>query len=174
MASVKAGSVAAFGVLYDRYCNRAYRIARAVCGDDGCAQEAVQETFMSVWNSRATYVSRGAPAAWVLTLARHRAIDVARRNHSHVANRASDTMLDVAPARGDLADDVVAAVTGDVVRALLRGLPDNQREAVTLAFYGQLSHTEIAVHLGVPVGTVKGRVRLGLEKLRYDLATEQR
>ena len=84
MANVKAGSVDALGVLYDRYCDRAYRIARSVCRDDGHAQEAVRETFIAIWTTRGTYQQqRGKVAAWVLTIARHRAIDIARRNQPH-------------------------------------------------------------------------------------------
>ena len=84
MASVRDGSIAAFEVLYDRYCERAYRIARSVCRDDGRSQEAVQEAFVAVWKSRANYEDHGNVAAWIFTLVRHRSIDVARRNdHTH-------------------------------------------------------------------------------------------
>src|ERR1700761_6189338 len=84
MSRVSSGSVDSFVGLYDRFRDRAYRTARSVCHDDGCAQEAVQEGFLSVWNSRASYhPERGSVAAWVLTVIRYRAIDVARSNHRH-------------------------------------------------------------------------------------------
>lgn len=169
MERVKAGDVDSFAELYDRYSVRVRRIARAVCRDDGHAQEAVQETFSAIWNSRSTYVCRGSPTAWVLSLARHRAIDVTRRNKRHVVHRAGDVALDGQASPGDIADDIISRAQACVLRGLLTRLPDAQREAITLCFYGQLTHTEIAAHLGLPLGTVKGRVRLGLEKLRGDI-----
>jgi len=170
MADVKAGSVDALGVLYDRYCDRAYRIARSVCRDDGRAQEAVQETFISIWTTRATYQpQRGKVAAWVLTIARHRAIDIARRNQPHAAHRASDQHLATLPAPCSVAELVAQRAQARDLQGLLAKLPDAQLEVITLAFYGQLTHTEIAEHLQLPAGTVKGRMRLGLQRLRGDI-----
>jgi len=169
MASVKVGSVDALGVLYDRYCGRAYRIARSVCRDDGRAQEAVQETFISIWTTRGTYEQRGDVAAWVLTVARHRAIDIARRNAPHAAHRASDSHLHTLPAPANVAELVAGRAAAHDLHGLLAQLPDAQREVITLAFYGQLTHTEIAEHLQLPAGTVKGRMRLGLQRLRGDI-----
>jgi RNA polymerase sigma factor (sigma-70 family) len=88
MAAVRVGSIAAFNVLYERYCDRVYRVARSVCGDDGRAQDAVQEAFISIWRTRANYDDRRTVAAWVLTVARTRAIDVAGRNEPHLVRRA--------------------------------------------------------------------------------------
>jgi RNA polymerase sigma-70 factor (ECF subfamily) len=170
MASVKAGSVDALGVLYDRYCDRAYRNPRSVCRDDGRAQEAVQETFISIWTTRGTYQQRGNVAAWLLTIARHRAIDIARRNTPHATHRASDERLHTLPAPGNVAEHVVKRAQARDLQSLLADLPDAQREVITLAFYCQLSHTEIAEHLQLPAGTVKGRMRLGLQRLRGDIA----
>ncbi|MBA3327198.1 MAG: sigma-70 family RNA polymerase sigma factor [Solirubrobacterales bacterium] len=169
MASVKVGSVDALSVLYDRYCDRAYRIARSVCRDDGRAQEAVQETFISIWTTRRTYEPRGNVAPWVLTIARHRAIDIARRNAPHAAHRASDERLHKLPAPSNVAELVAGRAEAHDLLGLLAQLPDAQREVITLAFYGQLTHTEIAEHLHLPAGTVKGRMRLGLQRLRGDI-----
>ncbi len=169
MASVKAGSVDALGVLYDRYCDRAYRIARSVCSDDGRAQEAVQETFISIWATRESYEQqRGKVAAWVLTVARHRAIDIAHRNAPHAAHRASDERLHTLPAPANVAELVAGRAEAHNLLGLLAQLPDAQREVIALAFYGQLTHTEIAEHLHLPAGTVKGCMRLGLQRLRFD------
>ena len=171
MAKVSAGSVASFGDLYDRYCDRAYRVAWSVCRDDDRAQEAVQDGLLAVWKSRASYrPQRGTVAAWLLTMVRHRAIDLARSNGKHAARRASDDQLDWLPSAND---PVEAAVRRDEALRLqeaLARLPDAQAEVITLAYYGQLSHTEIAAQLGLPTGTVKGRMRLGLNKLRADNA----
>lgn len=169
MISVQGGSVAAFGVLYDRYCDRAYRVARSVCRDDGRAQEAVQEAFISIWRTRASYEDRGNLAPWVLAVARHRAIDVARRNGPHATHRASDAMMTSIAAPGGVAEHAAASSDTRDMLSLLGTLPDTQCEAITLAFYGQLTHPEIAAHLGVPIGTVKGRIRLGMTRLRGDI-----
>jgi len=166
MAAVKAGSVPAFNVLYERYCDRVYRVSRSVCGDDGRAQEAVQEAFISIWRTRASYEDYRSVAGWVLTVARNRAIDVARRNEPHAVHRAGDDRLDSVPAAGTIAERVASDDQARRLLSALCKLPDAQREVVVLAFYGQLTHTEIAAHLELPLGTVKGRLRLALNRLR--------
>jgi RNA polymerase sigma-70 factor, ECF subfamily len=170
MLKVTAGSVDAFVDLHGRYYDRAYRVARAVCHDDGRAQEAVQEGFLAVWNSRSSYRSQqGGVAAWLLTVVRYRAIDIARSNHRHASRRASDDQ----PMQGSPEEEpweiVIKRDDAQRVQTSLAMLPDAQAEVITLGYYGQLSTTEIAIQLGVPAGTVKGRMRLGLQKLRADL-----
>ena len=170
MSSVSAGSVDSFVGLYDRYRDRAYRTARSVCRDDGCAQEAVQEGFLSVWNSRANYdPQRGSVAAWVLTVIRYRAIDVARGNHRHVARLAGEDRRAARALVEDPLELVVKRDDAQRLRASLATLPGAQAEVITLAYYGQLSHSEIAAYLGLPTGTVKGRMRLGLQRLQADI-----
>lgn len=170
MGQVKAGSAPAFGVLYDRFHIRAYRVAQSVCRDPGRAEEAVQEAFLSIWNTRATYeAERGTVAAWVLTVTRYRAIDAARRNGHHADRRTGDEAIHAVPAPGSVAEQVVGDAEADGLRVLLGELPEAQREVITLAFYGELTHSEIAAHLHLPPGTVKGRMRLGLQKLRRDV-----
>lgn len=93
-------------------------------------------------------------------------IDIARRNGPHAAHRAGDEHLHTLPAPGSVADDVAQRLQARSLQGLLAQLPDTQREVITLAFYGQLTHTEIAEHLDLPAGTVKGRMRLGLQRLR--------
>jgi RNA polymerase sigma-70 factor (ECF subfamily) len=170
MVKVSAGSVEDFVNLYDRYCDRAYRVARSICHDDGRAQEAVQDGFLSVWNGRSNFRSQqGTVAAWLLTVVRFRAIDIARRNHRHASRRASDVQLVECSADEDLCETAIRRDEAQRVQASLATLPDAQSEVITLAYYGQLTHTEIAAQLGLPRGTVKGRMRLGLQKLRADL-----
>lgn len=174
MAEVSAESVEAFGELYDRYCDRAYRVAHSVCGNDGRAQDAVQDAFLSVWRTPASYQSqRGTVAAWLLATVRFRAIDLMRINGKHLARRADDDPLEAHPAPDDLAEAVFHRDETDRLRTNLAMLPDAQQEVITLAYYGQLSHTEIAAHLGLPAGTVKGRMRLGLQELRDALERQQ-
>ena len=123
MAAVKAGSVAAFNVLYERYCDRVYRVARSVCGDDGRAQEAAQEAFVSIWRARASYDDCRNAAPWVLTVARNRAIDIARRNEPHAVHRAAEDRLADVPAAGVIADRVVADDQARHVISALAELP---------------------------------------------------
>ena len=169
MVALKAGSVAAFNVLYERYCDRVYRVARSVCGDNCRAQEAVQEAFISIWRTRGDYEDCRTVAAWVLTVARNRAIDIARRNGPHPVHSAGDDRLEESPAAGAPADQVVADDQARRLLSALDKLPDAQREVITLAFFGQLTHSEIAAHLKIPLGTVKNRMRLALDRLRGDI-----
>lgn len=170
MSDLDAGSLNAFAELYDRYCHRAYRLAFSICRDDGCAQDAVQEAFLSVWKNPASYrPHRGTVAAWLLTVVRYRAIDLTRRNARHEVRRTSGDLLDVRSSLEDVADAVIRRDHARSVRVSLTQLPDVQQEVIALAFYGQLTHTEIAAQLQVPAGTVKGRMRLGMQKLRRSL-----
>ena len=167
MEAIVAGSVDAFVELYDRYSTRAFRVARSICRDYGTAEDAVQEAFVSIFKTRASYRSqRGTVAAWLMMVVRSRAIDVSRVQAKHSGRRATDDALAAVPAAGDVADETGARIDASGVRAALAALPDTQREAITLAYYGGLTHTEIAERLGLPFGTVKGRIRLGMDKLR--------
>lgn len=167
MDEVSSGNFDAFAELYDRYCQRAYGVAMSVCGDEGRAQDAVQDGFLSVWKTSASYhPQRGSVAGWLLTVVRYRAIDLARRHEKHAARTASEDRLVERPAVDNVSEHVIEQDNADHLRRSLNMLSDEQREVIILAYYGQLSHTEIATHLGLPSGTVKGRMRLGLRKLR--------
>lgn len=167
MAMVSVGNREAFGVLYDRYCGRAHGVALSVCRDDGRAQEAVQDGFLSVWNRRASYCSEhGTVAGWLLTVVRNRAIDLARTDGRFAARRDADAVLAMRPAPDDVFAAAIRRDEAARLRMLLKLLPAAQAEVITLGFYDELSHREIAARLGLPSGTVKGRMRLGLEKLR--------
>lgn len=170
MSDVDAGSLDAFGRLYDRYCHRAYRLAFSVCRDDGRAQDAVQEAFLAVWKSPAGYrPHRGTVAAWLLTVVRYRAIDIARRSARHDADREGGEMIELCGAPEDVIDRTISRDDARTLRASLAELPERQQEVIALAFYGQLTHAEIAAQLSLPTGTVKGRMRLGLQKLRSSI-----
>jgi RNA polymerase sigma-70 factor, ECF subfamily len=160
----------AFAQLYDRYSARAYRVARSVCRDDGRAEDAVQEAFLSVWRTHESYrPALGTVAAWLMVVVRRRAIDTSRRNRKHADHRADADQLDARPAAGGVADQAETNDEAPRLRARLAHLPEAQQEVIVLAFYGELTHAEIADHLQLPPGTVKGRMRLGLEKLRADI-----
>jgi RNA polymerase sigma-70 factor, ECF subfamily len=167
MRAIQAGSREALGELYARLARPAYRTAVAVCHDRDCAQDAVQDAFLSIWLSRSTYrAERGAVAQWAMSVVRHRAIHLARR-------RSMGWRLDDATARHEEhADDedvprkLDARADADRVMLLLTRLPRAQQQVIQLAFFNDLTHMEIARRLALPPGTVKGRIRLGLRKLR--------
>jgi RNA polymerase sigma-70 factor (ECF subfamily) len=112
-------------------------------------------------------------APWLFSLVRYRAIDVARENRKHATRRAPEESADILSAPGNVADASIARNDAADLRAQLAHLPDLQREVVVLAYYGELSHSEIATKLGLPAGTVKGRMRLGIRKLRAGVAAKR-
>jgi RNA polymerase sigma-70 factor, ECF subfamily len=170
IARMQAGEVGAFTALYDRYHASAYRVASLIAADRPQAEEAVQEAFGSIWAARATYrPERASAAAWVLRIVRNRAIDGARRAAASGARTAGADGLMTYPAAGDVAAEAVDKVVAAELRQSLDRLPPAQREVIILAFYGQLSHTEIADRLDLPLGTIKARLRRGLLALRGDL-----
>ncbi len=174
MARVQAGSSGAFAALYDRYRDRSYRVSHAVCHDRGRSEDAVQEAFISIWCRRDTYKPlQGTVAAWLLAVVRNRAIDAVRRHDRHAARRADDDRLDGHPAPDDVAAQVAARADAERLQPLLAQIPEAQREVITLAFFANLTHTEIAAQLDLPPGTVKGRMRLGLTKLRDELERDE-
>jgi RNA polymerase sigma-70 factor, ECF subfamily len=167
MALVIRGDADAFALLYRRHCSAAVALATQMCRRRSLAEEAVQEAFLSCWRSRRLFdPHRGSLRAWVLGIVRNRAIDVLRQNVAHEL---------VAPGESPVEDRLQAAdhTDGEVgqrerareLLAALDGLPPEQSRVIALAFYGGYSHTEIATMLGTPVGTVKGRMRLGLRKM---------
>jgi RNA polymerase sigma-70 factor, ECF subfamily len=167
ISEIDDGSAEALAELYDRFCDRAYAVAFSVCRDEGRAQDAVQEAFLSLWKRPSGYrPQQGTVAAWLLTVVRYRAIDLVRRDGNHAARWVSDDQLSDRPALDDVSETVVQQDNTEHLHRSLTMLSDEQREVITLAYYGQLSHTEIATQLGIPSGTVKGRMRLGLQKLR--------
>ena len=168
MLRVQAGDSDAFGALYDRLGTRAYRLAYSIARDDSRAEDIVQEAFMSVWRSRARYQPEaGSVVGWVLGTVRHRAIDAVRVHGRHDSRRADDEQLDeTVPAPGSLEDTAVERDQAAQLRDTLARLPAAQRDVIALAYFGELSASEIADELSLPLGTVKGRMRLGLTKLR--------
>lgn len=167
MARVQHSDADAFEQLYDRYSARAHGVARAICPHPETAEEAVQEAFIAIWRNATSYQpSRGEVSAWMMGIVRNRAIDVARRHTRHDQRRDDAVALEREQAAVDVDADALAADDARRLRRLLATLPPAQREVITLAFYGQLTHSEIAAHLQLPAGTVKGRMRLGLQQLR--------
>jgi RNA polymerase sigma-70 factor (ECF subfamily) len=167
LAAVGDRSADSFEALYDRYVDRAYRVAYSVCRDEGRAQEAVQEAFLAVWQASASFsAQRGTVAVWLLAIVRHRAIDVVRRYGRHAGHRAGADGLLTLPTGAEPCDVALHREADYQLLSSLARLPSAQQEVIALAFFGQLSHTEIARALDLAPGTVKGRLRLGLDKLR--------
>ena len=172
MRRVQADDQAAFGALYDRFGTKAYRVAFSVARDRPRAEDIVQEAFLSVWRSRAGYRPElGTVVGWIMHTVRNRAIDSLRRNGRHDDRRApgGDQEIDdrlIAP--GSVEDTVGERDQAARLRRTLARLPAAQRDVIALAYFGELSTSEIARQLSLPLGTVKGRMRLGLDKLRAD------
>jgi len=171
IARVRWHEEPALATIYDRYSRLIYTIALRIVGDRESAEEVMQDVFQAVWQSAGSFQPSGNFSAWLIGIARHRAID-ATRSRRHRA-RAREELLDDERVAGGSAGDGGADVLmlRAVVRAALAELPASQRQAIELGYYGGLTHTEIAAQLGEPVGTVKSRMRMGLIKLRELLKT---
>ncbi len=163
----------AFEVFYDRHGGVAYSLAYRIVGERGAAEDVTQEAFISIWRSGARYdAARGSVRTWMLGIVRNRAIDFLRSK----AGRApkldfdDDSILEHRPAAEQTESEALQRETAQEVRGALGELPGEQAKVIQLAYFGGFSHSEIAGMLGVPLGTVKGRMRLGLEKIRGELA----
>lgn len=172
MQLVRRGDARAFELVYDRHGGAAYSLAYRIAGTPSGAEDVVQEAFLSIWRSRERYdKTRGSVRTWVLGIVHNRAIDALRRSGVHERRRES---LDGVEERyeTDQRTDVEVARREEArtVRGALDTLPAEQRQTIELAYFGGFTHTQIAELLGEPVGTVKGRMRLGLDKLRRQLA----
>jgi RNA polymerase sigma factor (sigma-70 family) len=168
VALAARGESDALAELYDRYGRPAYGLALRVLRDSALAEDAVQETFLALWRSADRFVPERAKAStWIMTLAHRRAVDLVRRE-----DRRRAESLEGAPAPSGEATDETAwlRLQRERVQAALRTLPDQQREAIELAYYGGFSQSELAERLGQPLGTIKSRMFAGLARLRELLA----
>ena len=165
--------VTAFGLLYDRYARLVYVLAVTVL-DRAEGEEIVQEVFLRLWRKADQFQpERGPFGAWFMTIARHRVWDVLRRLHrepSLSAEVIDQLLMESAIGVGNVEEEAWSQEVGEAVLHALQGLPAEQRRALVLAYFGGLSRSSIAEHLGWPLGTVKKRIRLGLQKLRIALA----
>jgi RNA polymerase sigma-70 factor (ECF subfamily) len=158
----------AFEIVYDRHAAAAFSLAYRMCGTRGLAEDVVQEAFLSIWRSGARYDRRrGSVRTWILGITHHRAIDALRRGVVQDRHRASDEGIEERFEAGERTElEVARREEAQAVRGALEGLPDEQRRAIELAYFGGFTQSEIAAMLEIPIGTVKGRMRLGLEKMR--------
>jgi RNA polymerase sigma-70 factor (ECF subfamily) len=166
------GNPQAIDMLYERYGRLAYSLAFRVLGDGAAAEDVVQDAFLSVWRRSSTFeASRGSLRTWLCSIVHHRALD---RLRGRSGRARFDLTLDKATAETAVTDtwEIVAdALERDQIRTALGGLPAEQRQTIELAYYGGYSQSEISDLMRVPLGTVKGRTRMALRKLRGALET---
>ena len=173
MAHVDRKQPLAFEVLYDRHGGAAYSLAYRIVGDRNTAEDVAQEAFLSIWRSNSRFDrARGSVRSWVLSVVRNRAIDALRRGGSGAPklDHDDDAALEARPAEEGTEDEAVRRETSRELRGAIDSLPEDQSQVIQLAYFGGFSHSEIAEMLSMPLGTVKGRMRLGLEKIRAQIA----
>lgn len=171
LRSVARIEPAAFEVLYQRHGPGAFALARRMLGSQAHAEDAVQEAFVNLWRGAARFdPARGSVRSWLLTMVRNRSIDLLRSLRIHERHRITIVGLEERIAAGDETEaELICREEATMVRSALAMLPPDQRHVLELAYYGGWTQTEIAEHFDMPLGTVKGRVRLGLAKLRSAL-----
>jgi RNA polymerase sigma-70 factor, ECF subfamily len=168
MRRVLADDAEAFSAIYDRHARSVYGLAHRMLRERSAAEDVAQEAFIALWRSRHSYrAERGSPGGWLLTITRNRAIDAIRRGraHLHVELDADEE----APERTD--GEALRRIEANTIGVALSTLPEAQRQALELSYFDGLSQTEISARLGLPLGTVKGRMRLALRKLAAELGS---
>ncbi|MDQ6821479.1 MAG: sigma-70 family RNA polymerase sigma factor [Actinomycetota bacterium] len=171
MQLVQDGEARAFEVIFDRHADASFSLAYRMCGRRAIAEDVVQEAFLSLWRSGARYdATRGSVRTWVLGTVHNRAIDSFRRETVRTSRDISDDGIAERMAAGERTDtEVERRDEAQHVRSALGELPTEQRQVIELAYFGGFSHSQIAEMLKLPAGTVKGRMRLGLTKMRVAL-----
>jgi RNA polymerase sigma-70 factor (ECF subfamily) len=164
----------AFAVLYKRHARAAFALALRICGRPALAEDIVQEAFLSLWRSGPHYdSSRGTVRTWVLAVVHHRALDALRRRVAYDRQWAGIEGIEEQLEAAERTEwEVGRRDAAREVRAILQRLPPEQSRVIALAYYGGFTNTEIAAMLDAPVGTIKGRMRLGLKKMRSQLHSE--
>ena len=168
VALVERADETALAELYDRFGRTAYGLARRMLRDESLAEDAVQEAFLSVWRTAGRFVPERAKAStWILTLVHLRAVDLVRREE----RRRTEPLEASTVAEAETTDEAAwLRLERERVQAALRRLPDQQREALELAYYGGFTQSELAERLGQPIGTIKSRMFAGLSRLRQLLS----
>ncbi|HVR88011.1 MAG TPA: sigma-70 family RNA polymerase sigma factor [Candidatus Limnocylindria bacterium] len=168
MAALAAHELTALATLYDRYGRLAYALAYRILGESEGAEDVVHDAFISAWRGAASYrQERGKPRGWLLSIVHHRAVDILRRKTAF--RPAPLEAAEQRPADDDTAAMAERNVEQQTVRQALQALPEAQRRTIELAYFGGYTHVELAELMGVPLGTVKGRMRIGLQKMRRAL-----
>ena len=166
LEGIAQGDEASLAALYDRYHLLSFSLALRVVNDRGRAEDVVQDAFLSVWRKAGSYVAgRGSVKTWLTSIVRNRAIDLVR------ARRESDgddeaVLLALRDPRPGVVEQVTASLDRQTIRTAIGELPLEQRQAIAMAYFEGLSHSEIADATGLPLGTVKSRIRLGMHRLK--------
>jgi RNA polymerase sigma-70 factor (ECF subfamily) len=170
---VASGHEPALTTILSRHRRAGITLASRICGVE-LAEEALQEAFFQISTASDRYRPEIGPARnWILGIVRHRAIDILRRNARHVSHRADAAEFDDTPSDDRVDAAVERREQARTVRAMIRLLPDAQALIIHMAYFDDLSHTQIATMTGLPLGTVKSRIRLGLTRLRQPLSGDQ-
>ena len=170
---IRAGDRTAVDDLYERFRRPAFALARRILGDDALAEDVLQEVFLSVWRDPAAYDrARGSLSSWLLAVVHHKAVDAVRREESQRRRQTmaeEDAALAEPVAARDVEEEAWNRSEAERVRTALGDLPDSQREALTLAYYGGYTQREVAALTGTPLGTVKTRMLAGMRRLKAEL-----
>jgi len=167
VTAMKAGDQGAIAELYDRYSSIVYAVALRVLGDTGAAEDVLQEVFLQLWRNPSAFDSaRGSLAAWLAVITRNRAIDTLRKRKPETD--IENVIVCVAP---DLASDADRTRVAAKIRGVLSTMPSPQKNALEMAYFEGLTHSEIANKTGEPLGTIKTRIRAGLLALRKAFQT---
>lgn len=175
LSRIGAGDEEAFAELYELLAGRAYSLALYVVKDVQSAEDVAQDAFVSIWRMAGSYdPHRGSVKGWVLTVVRNRGVDHLRRLTARPRASVDIGTIDVGGPPEAVWDEVVRSTDAEMVQEALRSLPAEQRQVIDTAYFRGLSQQEIAAELGLPLGTVKGRMRLALTKLRASLGGADR
>jgi RNA polymerase sigma-70 factor (ECF subfamily) len=171
MALVQRGDARAFEAIYDRHGSAAFSLAYRIAGNRAAAEDIVQEAFLSVWRSSVRYKpERGNLRSWLLSVVHNRAIDSLRRSVAHTRHQADGEGIEERKAAPEFTDvEAFRRQEAQTIRSEMERLPSEQLRVVELAYFGGFTHSQIAEMLGEPLGTVKGRMRLALDKMRDGL-----
>lgn len=172
---VRDGETEPFSVIYDRHSTAAYSLAYRIVGQRGAAENVVQEAFLALWRSIDRFdASRGSLRTFLLGIVRNRAVDGLRRAHTHEGRdtTADEGIVERLASPDRVEREVVREEGAAAVRKAVHALPPDQQRVIQLAYFGGFSQSEIAEMLEAPLGTVKGRMRLALEKLRAQLGDD--
>ena len=166
-AGLRRREPSAMEVLYDRLSRQAFGLAYRIMGDGQSAEDVVQEAFLTVWRQADRLdAARGKLSSFVLTLVHHKAIDALRTKRGQLTRQVPVDVAEIEKADADVSESVLQSLSRDEVRSALAAVPEDQRRAIEMAYFDGLTHVEIAEALELPLGTVKSRLRLGLEKMR--------
>ena len=170
LAQIAGGDQAAFGALYDEISPRVFGLIRRLLVDHAQSEEVTQEVFLEIWQNASRYEpSKGGASTWILTMAHRRAVDRIRSSQSGRDRDVKIGIRDYVSDYDNVADTVETTVEHERVKEAMTQLTELQRQAVSLAYYGGFSHSEVATMLSVPIGTVKTRLRDGMIRLRDEL-----